>query len=271
MDQHTDESLLWLRCFTAAPEAPFQLVCLPHAGGSAAAYHSMSIALAPTVEVLAVQYPGRQDRWTERCVDSIPELTERILHVLAARDDDRPMALFGHSMGATLAFEIARRLEENGEAQGPVALLVSGRRAPHIAGGENVDLHDDLSILREVQLLDGAAAAALDDPDIRQLVMPALRGDYRAAGTHVHVPGPPLRCPVVALTGDADPVASVEEVAQWRRHTEGPFALHIFDGSHFYLNARSEEVHATIRDHLSSLPALGSSGQSGERAGHPRP
>ncbi|MET8979303.1 alpha/beta fold hydrolase [Streptomyces sp. NPDC004539] len=265
MDRSTDESPLWLRCFTAAPEAPVQLVCLPHAGGSAGSYLSLSAALAPEVEVLAVQYPGRQDRRAERCADSIAELTDRLVRVLVAREDDRPMALFGHSMGAVLAFEIARRLEESGGARAPVALLVSGRRAPHLRG-EDGDLRDDEGILRNVRLLDAATATALDDPDLRELVMPALRGDYRATETHVHVPGPPLRCPVVALTGDADPVAPVADVARWRPYTRGPFALHVFDGGHFYLTARSGEVGSVIHDHL-----VHAARQSCGRAAGPRP
>lgn len=252
MERSTGEAALWFRCFTAAPEAPVQLVCLPHAGGSATAYHALSIALAPTAEVLAVQYPGRQDRRSEKCLESIPELADGVLRALADRADERPVALFGHSMGATLAYEIARRLEQDADTRDPVALLVSGRQAPHLRHGAEIDLSDDLSILREVQLLD-PAAVALNDPDLRELVMPALRGDYRASGTHVHVPGPPLRCPIAALTGDADPVAPVEGVEGWRAYTRGAFELHVFDGGHFYLNnARSEKVHGVVRDHLTA-------------------
>ena len=253
VDRCPDEPGLWLRCFTAAPEARTQLVCFPHAGGSATSYHSLSIALPPTAEVLAVQYPGRQDRRAEECVDTIPELVDRLLPVLTARADDRPLALFGHSMGATLAFEVARRLEEHGGARSPVALFLSGRRAPHSPQGEYIHLRDDPGILREVRLLDESAAAALNDPDILRMVMPALRGDYRAAETHVHVPGPPLRCPIVALAGDTDPRACVEEVEGWREYTEGPFAMHVFQGGHFFLNDHSEAVYGTVRDHLNAL------------------
>jgi surfactin synthase thioesterase subunit len=257
MDHRVDEPGLWLRCFTAAPKARIRLICFPHAGGSATSYHALSVALPPTVEVLAVQYPGRQDRRAEACIDNISELVDRLLPALTAGADDRPLALFGHSMGATLAFEVARRLQERAGALHPVTVFLSGRRSPHSRRSEQIHLRDDQGILREVQLLDGSTAAALSDPDILQMVMPALRSDYRAAETHVHVPGPPLRCPVVALTGDADPRTSVEEVEGWREYTEGPFAVRVFKGGHFFLNDHPEAVRDTIRDHLSALPVLG--------------
>ncbi|MFJ2112753.1 MULTISPECIES: thioesterase II family protein [unclassified Streptomyces] len=254
MDRRADEPGLWLRRFVAAPEAPAQLVCFPHAGGSAGSYRALSAALRPTAEVLAVQYPGRQDRWAEECVDSIPELVDRLLPALTARADGRPLALFGHSMGATLAFEVARRLEERGETRGPVALFLSGRRAPHFERDGSIHLRDDPGLLREVRLLDPSTAAVLEDPELRRMVLPALRGDYRAVETYVYVPGPPLRCPVVALTGDADPLVSVEEVEGWRTYTRGPFATHVFTGGHFYLNDHPEALHSAIRDRLRPLP-----------------
>lgn len=100
-----------------------------------------------------MQYPGRQDRRTEDFIDNIPELVDRLLPVLTARADDRPLALFGHSMGATLAFEVTRRLEEHGGAQSPVTLFLSGRRAPHFERSEYIHLRDDPGILREVRLM----------------------------------------------------------------------------------------------------------------------
>lgn len=103
-----------------------RLVCLPHAGGSASSYFSMSAALTPSVETLSVQYPGRYDRRKEPCIESIPELAEAIFTALFEWAD-RPLALFGHSMGAVLAFEVARRLEQR-MGKPPVRLFPAGRR-----------------------------------------------------------------------------------------------------------------------------------------------
>ncbi|MER7048436.1 thioesterase II family protein [Streptomyces jumonjinensis] len=261
MDRHSDDPGRWLRNFTPSPGARLRMVCFPHAGGAATAYHPMSVALSPEIDVLAVQYPGRQDRLSESCVDSIPELVDLLVPLLIAQTDHRPLALFGHSMGATVAFEIARRLEREPGTGGPAILFLSGRRAPHFKRNDYVHLRDDQGVLKEVQLLGGSATAALSNPELLSMVLPAIRSDYRAVETHVHVPGPPLRCPVVALTGDADPRADTPSVEAWRDYTEGPFASHVFPGGHFFLNDRADEVHSTVRSHVAALPGRGARAQ----------
>ncbi|MGC5346843.1 thioesterase II family protein [Streptomyces sp. DT171] len=256
MDGHASDDELWLRRYHPAPGAGVQLVCFPHAGGSASAFFAMAQALASCADVLAVQYPGRQDRRSEACVDSIPRLVDRIVPVLARRTDDRPLALFGHSMGATVVFEVARRMEGSG-GRAPLVLFVSGRRPPESVRAESVHLRDDRGILAELDLLGGSLSAALTDPEIRAMVMPSIRSDYRAAETYTYTPGPPLTCPVVALTGDADPRAAVEEVAGWRAYTEGRFTLRVFEGGHFFLNDRPTAVQDAVRDHLGALRVPG--------------
>ncbi|MER6917099.1 alpha/beta fold hydrolase [Streptomyces sp. NPDC000594] len=258
MDEYAGGARLWLRNYAPAPGAAVRLVCFPHAGGAASAYHPMVQALAPVVDVTAVQYPGRQDRRAEPCVENIPELVERIVPVLSGLDDGRPLALFGHSMGATVAYEVARRLEAADGPQ-PAVVFLSGRRAPRYHQPGRVHLQDDEGILRELTLLGGSAVEALTDPELLELVMPAIRGDYRAVETYAHVPGAPLRCPVVALTGDADPRAEVAEVEAWREYTEGPFSCHVFPGGHFFLQERADEVHRTVRERLAE-PAVRGAG-----------
>src|SRR5215203_6385281 len=113
MTTSTEESL-WARCFHPAPDAPAQLVCFPHAGGSASFYFPVSAQLSPTAEVFALQYPGRQDRRKESSPDDLATLADQVYEALRPRLKDRPTTFFGHSMGATLAFEVARRLEADG-------------------------------------------------------------------------------------------------------------------------------------------------------------
>lgn len=114
---------LWLRCFHPAPEAKVRLVCFPHAGGAASFFFPMAEMLLPNVEMLAVQYPGRQDRRSEKCLDSVQGLAVAIAGQLRRRTD-LPLALFGHSLGATVAFEVARLLES---AENAEALAASGQ------------------------------------------------------------------------------------------------------------------------------------------------
>jgi surfactin synthase thioesterase subunit len=192
----------------------------------------MSRALAPAIDVLAVQYPGRQDRWTEPLVDSVEGLADLLVPLLDSYLD-RPLRIFGHSLGASVGFEVARRLEARGVV--PEALFVSGRRAPSRDRDETVHLLDDAGLLAEIRSMNGTDAAVFDDPELVAMMLPTLRSDYRAAETYRYRPGPPLTCPVHALTGDADPRVTVEEAGAWEEHTSGKFTLTTFSGGHFYL------------------------------------
>ncbi|KOU85966.1 oleoyl-ACP hydrolase [Streptomyces sp. XY58] len=240
----------WLRRFHPADDAPVRLFCFPHAGGAASYYFPMSRALSPSADVVPVQYPGRQDRRGERCVDDLMELADRVTRELLPRCD-RPVALFGHSLGASLAFEVALRLQEAGEPA-PVALFASGRRAPsHHRENQLVHLAPDEQLLAEIKGLSGTDPAVLADDELLRSVLPAIRGDYKAAETYRYRPGPALTCPITVLTGDADPAVTAEEAAGWADHTEGPFALHRFTGGHFYLNQHAAEVNDLVRRQLS--------------------
>lgn len=240
----------WIRRFHPAPGAPLRLVCLPHAGGSAGYFLPVSEALSPGTDVVAVQYPGRQDRLREKCLEDIGELADRVLASLRPLTD-LPLVLFGHSMGASVAFEVARRMQEEGRA--PAALFASGRRAPSRHRSEGVHLKDDEGFLAEIRALGGTDSALLDHEGILRMVLPALRGDYKAAETYRYDPGPPLRCPVVAMAGDADAKTPLDDVGAWREHTSGPFELDVFPGGHFYLGERCAEVVAKLRTRLAAL------------------
>ncbi|MDT9699261.1 alpha/beta fold hydrolase [Streptomyces sp. P17] len=236
----------WIRVFHPSAQTRVRLVCLPHAGGSASWFHPMSAALTPDVEVLAVQYPGRQERRLEPSFADIAEAADRITDALTPWRDG-PLALFGHSMGATIAYEVALRLEATGTR--PAVLFASGRRAPSRVRNEHIHELPDSGLLAELRAMSGTDMSLLDDPDMRALLLPTLRSDYRAAETYRHREGDRVDCPVFALTGDRDPRADVEDVATWREHTKGAFEMRVFPGGHFYLT-ESGEVVDLVRDHL---------------------
>ncbi len=255
MNDMSSPGQLWFRRYAPSEDATVRLVCFPHAGGSAGYFHPVAQALAPKVEVLAAQYPGRQDRYREPCVDSVQELAR--LGALALRDwDDRPFALFGHSLGAMVAYEVARHFAAAG-GDGPVHLFVSGRRSPTCHRAESVHRLSDDALIAEVMALGGTNPQVLADPETRSLVLPALRSDYRAAETYRHGPGAAVRCPVTALTGDADPRTSLEEAAAWQEHAPaGGFELLVFGGDHFFLNGKADDVVAALRERLSTFTTL---------------
>lgn len=229
----------WVRRYRPTPEGGVRLLCFPHAGGSASFFFPFSKVLPESMEMLAVQYPGRQDRRAERCVESITEMADEIFAAVHPWTD-RPVALFGHSMGAVLAFEVAHRLERAGTV--PVELFLSGRNAPSRQRADNIHQRDDDGIIDQLRLLNGTDSALFGDEELLRMVLPAVRSDYTAIETYRYPGGPALTCPITALVADDDPVADPADVAEWRNHTTGGFQLRTFTGGHFYLDARRNEV-----------------------------
>lgn len=240
----------WIRRFHPADHAATRLICFPHAGGSATFYYPFSKALSADVDVLAIQYPGRQDRFGEPCVENVHELADLITEQIRPWLD-RPCALFGHSMGATIAFEVAGRLQRDGNT--PLGLFVSARRAPSRHKGGTLHLLDDDGLAAELVSLSGTDARILGNQDVLRMILPAVRADYKAAETYEYRPWPPLTCPVLALVGDDDPKVDPDEAKAWREHTTASFDLRVFSGGHFYLNAHEAAVAGIVTGQLAEL------------------
>ncbi|HEY0699854.1 MAG TPA: alpha/beta fold hydrolase [Micromonospora sp.] len=229
----TNQSDLWIRRLHPELRSGPRLVCFPHAGGSATFFQPLA-RHAPSLDVVGVQYPGRQDRRAEPCLDDIAALADQVSAGLAPWTD-RPLVFFGHSMGAVVGYEVARRFQR--ERTGvPIGLVASGRCAPSIQCGGDVHTRDDRGVVAEIRRLSGTAASLLDDDEIVQMILPATRADYKAVETYRHGPGPRLTCPITAMTGDADPRVTIDEARAWADHTSGPFDLRKFPGGHFYLS-----------------------------------
>lgn len=231
---------VWVRRYHRGSDDRPTLVCFPHAGGSASYFFSLSAALNAHVQVLALQYPGRQDRQHDPCLLSVDQLADEAFAALEPIMS-RPLAFFGHSMGAVIAFEAALRMRSRYGA-GPIALFASSRRAPSTYRNERVHTRDDAGLIAELRKLSGTDADLLNDEDVVRMILPPLRADYTAIETYRHRPGPNLDCPIIALIGDEDPVVDHREAAAWRDHTDGDFALHVFHGGHFYVKEHERAV-----------------------------
>lgn len=242
------EEARWGRRYHAGRGARSRLVCFPHAGGAASFYRPLSARLAPDVEVVAVQYPGRQDRFSEPAPTDLTTIADLAYGALKGLLEQLPTSLFGHSMGALVAFEVARRMEADGLA--PVRLFVSGRGAPSLPRTDGVRARDDAAIVAELRNLAGTDATLLADDELMQMILPAVRSDYAAVDGYRCAPGTTVRCPVTALGGDDDPRASPAEVRAWQGNTEGGFDLKVFPGGHFYLVDQAPAVIAELRSRL---------------------
>ncbi|MEH1014328.1 alpha/beta fold hydrolase [Micromonospora sp. CPCC 206060] len=242
----------WLRVFRGGLRSRLRLVCLPHAGGTAGFFQSWTARIPDSVDLLAVRYPGRQDRLAEPCVERMDVLADRVTEALVPYLD-RPVALFGHSMGASVAYEVTLRLAERfGVA--PVALFVSGHGAPHVTRvDQDPDQLDDEEFLSRIGALGQVDPVVFRSAKLRELVLPALRADLRLIHRHLPRTARRVAVPIVAYLGTADPACTPGQVAAWAELTTGGFRLRAFPGDHFYLVPAEAELVADLTAQLGDL------------------
>lgn len=230
----------WLRAYRSLPNPRLRLVCLPHAGGTASFFHSWIPWMSAAVELYAVRYPGRQDRLGEPCIERMDDLADRIASALVPLLD-RPVALFGHSMGAAVAYEVGQRLEAvSGFAL--THLFVSGREAPHVARVTDLGRLDDDLLIKKIRALGDVDRGLLDDLDLRELILPSLRADYRLIDGYRPEQPAKIAAPITAYAGVSDPGCRIEAARAWSELTTGGFDLRIFAGDHFYLVPAAAEL-----------------------------
>ncbi|MFJ5673679.1 thioesterase II family protein [Streptomyces sp. NPDC093097] len=239
----------WVRRFRPASDPRLRLVCFPHAGGAASFYRTWPQWLAPDVEVGAVCYPGREERIAEPCIDRMAELADRIAAALVPWLD-RPLVFFGHSMGASVAHEVALRLEAR-FGQVVQRLIVSARAAPSHLRPTGVSSWSDEELLAHLRALGGSFSAALDHPDLRDLMLPIIRSDYRLVDGYEPYAPPLLSAPVTGYLGAEDPHVTEEDMRAWAATTRAGHTLTVLPGDHFYLMPQAARVVTEIDGLLS--------------------
>lgn len=226
---------------TDNPRAEVRLFCFPAAGGGTLAYRDWSRQLSPYVELRPIRLPGRETRINETCFqEALP--AARALASGLSPYLDRPFAFFGHSMGALLAFELARVLRRR-RGPMPFSLMVSGRRAPRIPLARDLfhTLPDSsfVDILR-THYAGGTPEAVLQEEQLMALFLPLIRADFAVTDAYAYAPEPPLDCPIHAFGGESEQEFSEADLDAWREETTGSFRLELFPGGHFYLNESSQ-------------------------------
>jgi len=216
------------------PGALMRLFCFPYAGGGIAVFRGWDRMLPPEVEVCAVELPGRGRRMRERPYRRLAALVEEVTWLLEPYLD-RPFALFGHSMGALIAFETVRALRRTG-APMPVRLLVSGAGVPQNWRRRRA-LHglSDAALVEALRDLEGTPSGILASQELLDLLLPIVRADFELIETHVYGPEPPLECPITAFGGVSDRFVGRASLESWREQTTGEFVLRMLPGGHFFL------------------------------------
>ncbi len=228
---------------------PPKLYIFPHAGGSAQYYVPFAKAFSSDVKRIAVQYPGRRGTHDVASFTSISDLADGVLQMLSPLDQSGgKIALFGHSMGALVAFEVARRLDAAGS---PVsALFVSACAAPGRIGYDHIQ-ESDRGLLSAVSEMTGANPEFLENEEFAAKILPTLRG-LKAIANYDCPPGATVSCPIFAFLGDDDEVATYQKVLPWSQRTTSEFTTRVFSGHHFYLNDHLPELVSEIEDKISS-------------------
>jgi pyochelin biosynthetic protein PchC len=245
----------WIRPLNNVVRPAARLVCFPHSGGSATSYTAWASLVPADVQLLAVQYAGRGDRLAESPSGSIGEMSGRIAAELLRLDREVPfrahvpLGLFGHSLGAVIAYETALTLR--GRGRPPAGLFVSGSAAPGARRSPLTHRTTDAELWSAVCALGGVDPAIAENPDLRDLVLPALRADVRAGERYRPAPGtPPLSCPIRCYHSPEDPLTRDADMAAWAARTTGDFTLRERPGGHFHL---WKDAHELVEDLVSAL------------------
>lgn len=249
----------WFRIYSPRPAPQLRIICLPHAGGCASFFRQWSKMLLPTVELVAVQYPGREERLHETPIDCMSRLIPSLISAL--RDSrlisETPYILFGHSMGGYVAAELCRTLE-NENLPSPRHLILSACEAPVHKQTGVLHLASDEDLLAEVMRLNGSAIDFALYPELAEMVLPIIRNDYRLIECwQPPVETAPINTPITVFAGEQDTELTPEQAKAWHRETRHEFHFQQFPGDHFYLIPHQasviQAILAQIKQHLKPM------------------
>lgn len=237
-----------------APQARMRLFCFPYAGGSAFNFTPWRAALDPSIEICAVQLPGRGARISDRPISSMPALLKMMAPAIT-QHSPLPFVFFGHSVGALIAFELARYLRLHGVG-GPDHLFMSGCQAPQYRSPTR-KLHElpDAAFLDELRSYNGTPAEVLENRELMELMLPTIRADFALAEDYVYRSGPQLQVPVSVFAGKDDDNKAPGQVDGWTRETANDCRITWFEGGHFFVNTARDAVIRQLNAELADIPA----------------
>jgi len=229
-----DTESLWVR---RAPRRnrSLRLICLPYGGGGASVYHSLADRLPEEIEVVALQLPGREDRWLEPPPTNLGNLVH-VAAIALAPYCASPFAFYGHCAGALFAFELAYEINAR-HGHWPVHFVAAAQHAPHVPPTSPLlrPLRDD-ELLAIVKDCGGLPDAVAENSELTEFLLPLLRSDFALWRQYAYRPRKPMPSPVTTLRGAEDDVAEDSSVQAWREHTSAGYTHLQVEGGHYFVN-----------------------------------
>jgi medium-chain acyl-[acyl-carrier-protein] hydrolase len=249
-DMMSLKSTPWIVGGRLTPNARCRLFCLPHSGSGASQFSLWKNSLPPILDICPIQLPGRENRLRETPFTQIRPIAENLAEALKPFLD-RPYILYGFSLGALIAFELARQLRRQ-KVDPPVSLYALARPAPHLPQTKHPlhQLPDGIFVTELIRRYNGMSPLILQDRELMQLLLPTLRADFTALETYVYQDEGPLACPIRAFGGNLDTTATEDELRAWRLHTEASFELKVFPGDHFFVRNNQQAILRSISDQV---------------------
>lgn len=246
---------IWYVCPQIKPKTESRVFLFPYAGGGPTVFNKWNAGFPSTIEVQIVHYPGRGSRHDEAPIRSLFTLVERLAQAILPLLD-KPYIFFGHSLGGTVAFELARHLRRNGLQQ-PTALFISACAAPQTPGPHTpVHRLSDNEFINSLKEIKGMPDEILQNREILDLLLPVLRSDFELIETYRYTPDKSLEYPILAFGGLDDPRVGCEQLEGWAKHTNTRFESRYFAGGHFYINVATEALIESIIREIASVDTL---------------
>jgi len=241
----------WLRFYDRQPQAGLRLFCFPYAGAGPSVFKDWSALLLPGVELIGVNYPGRESRVREALVNDLNVLVNA-LAVAILPHLDKPFAFFGHSMGSYVCYELSRILEQRHRLR-PELVFISAAGAPHLPEPNPIHALPASEFLKALLRLNGFPPEVLGSPELVHRALPILRADFTACETYHYKIESPAAFPLTVYGGTDDRRVGAERLEAWRQHAGVSFSMNWFDGDHFYLRPRLQRVLGSVNSELAGL------------------
>lgn len=237
MTNHRD----WYLEYKKNPQADVRLFCFHHSGGAASFYFPWVESLSSNIELLAIQLPGRENRFSEPLMNDLKDILNSLTEAFHVYKD-KPFFTFGHSLGALIAFEFALSIR-NHYAVSPCHMIISSTKAPHLPFRmkplSNLD-HNTLK--KELEIYNGIDERIRQNDELLNLFLPIIKSDFSIYESHHYAKSEPFSCDILAISGGDDKTVTTEEILAWSDYTMGKFKHLSFPGGHFYLKEHQKQI-----------------------------